>query len=78
MGLSVYTLLQSALLVVNAIAILNEDRLLRRYGWARNQVDRSEESLKARTLNLIHSVQTVMRVPLVFVNTLVIIIKIVL
>lgn len=78
MGLSIYTLLQSALLVVNAIAILNEDRLLRRYGWARNQVDRSEEGFKARTMDLIHSVQTVMRIPLLFVNTLVILIKIIL
>lgn len=78
MGLSIYTLLQSALLVVNAIAILNEDRLLRPYGWARNQVDRSEQGLKARTLDMIHSVQTVMRIPLLFVNTLVMIIKIIL
>lgn len=78
MALSIYTLLQSALLIINAIAILNEDRLLRRYGWARNQLDRNEEGFKARTLDLIHSVQTVMRIPLLFVNTLVIIIKIVL
>lgn len=78
MGLSIYTLMQSVLLVVNAIAILNEDRLLRRYGWARNQVDRNQEGFKARTMDLIHSVQTVMRVPLLFVNTFVIIIKIIL
>lgn len=78
MGLSIYTLLQSALLVVNAIAILNEDRLLRPYGWSRDQVDRTEEGFKARSLDLIHSVQTVMRIPLLFVNSLVILIKIIL
>lgn len=79
MTLSIYTLLQSALLVVNAIAILNEDRLLRRYGWARNQVDTiNQEGFKSRMMNLIYSVQTVMRIPLLFVNTLVIIIKIIL
>lgn len=78
MVLSIYTLLQSALLVVNAIAILNEDRLLRRYGWARNQVDRNQEGFKARTMDLIHSVQTVMRIPLLFVNSLVIVIKLIL
>lgn len=77
MVLSIYSLLQSALLVVNAMAILNEDRLLRPYGWARNQVDRNEEGLKARSLDLIHSVQTVMRIPLLFVNTFVIFIKLI-
>lgn len=78
MGIGIYTLLQSALLVVNAIAILNEDRLLRRYGWARNQVDRSEEGFKSRSLDLIHSVQTVMRIPLLVINTFVIIFKLIL
>lgn len=78
MTLSIYTLLQSALLIVNGIAILNEDRLLRPYGWARNQVDRSEQGIKARSIDLIYSVQTVMRIPLLFVNTLVIIIKMIL
>lgn len=78
MGIGIYTLLQSALLVVNAIAILNEDRLLRRYGWARNQVDRSEEGFKSRSLDLIHSVQTVMRIPLLVINTFVILIKFIL
>lgn len=76
--LSLYSLLQSALLVVNAIAILNEDRLLRPYGLARNQVDRSEQGFKSRTLDLIHSVQTVMRIPLLFVNSFVILIKMIL
>lgn len=78
MTLSIYTLLQSALLIVNGIAILNEDRLLRPYGWARNQVDRSGEGFKARMMDLIHSVQTVMRIPLLFINSLVIVIKIIL
>lgn len=78
MGIGIYTLLQSALLVVNAIAILNEDRLLRRYGWARYQVDRTEEGFKSRILDLIHSVQTVMRIPLLFVNIIVIFIKLIL
>lgn len=78
MALSIYTLLQSALLIINAIAVLNEDRLLRKYGLARNQLDRNEEGFKARTFDLVHSVQTVMRIPLLFVNTLVIFIKIIL
>lgn len=76
--MSIYTLLQSALLMVNAVAILNEDRLLRPYGLARNQVDRSEEGFKARTLDLIHSVQTVMRIPLLFINSFVILVKLIL
>lgn len=73
--LGIYSLIQSAILVVNAMAILNEDRLLRHYGWARNQVDRNDQGFKARTLELIHSVQTIMRIPLLFINICVIIIK---
>lgn len=75
--MSIYTLLQSALLVVNAIAILNEDRLLRKFGWARNQLEVGE-GFKSRLMDLIYSVQTVMRIPLIFMNTLVIVVKMIL
>lgn len=75
--MSIYTLLQSALLVVNAIAILNEDRLLRKLGWARNQMEPGE-GFKTRLMDLIYSVQTVMRIPLIFMNTLVIAVKMIL
>lgn len=72
--MGIYTLLQSALLVVNAIAVLNEERVLKQYGWGRNQV--SSDGFKARTMDIIHSVQTVMRIPLLFLNTLMILINI--
>lgn len=75
MGLSILTFFQSILLVVNAIAILNEDRLLRRYGLARSQVNRLEQGFKSRSLDMIYSIQTVARVPLLFVNSVVILFK---
>lgn len=75
--MSIYTLLQSALLVVNAIAILNEDRLLRKIGWARNQME-VNDGFKGKLMDLIYSVQTVMRIPLIFINTLVIVVKMIL
>lgn len=106
MVLSLYGLLKSALLIVNAIAILNEDRLLRKCkfkfiliapifianstptklttiffplpadGWARNQISNfpgaPDDGFKMRALNLIYSVQTVMKIPLIIINILVI------
>ncbi|KAF2088253.1 Yos1-like protein [Saccharata proteae CBS 121410] len=65
-------------LLVNAIAILSEDRFLARIGWASSTQDpgfggiQDTTSVKARIINLIHSVRTLMRVPLIIINTLVI------
>ena len=45
-------------------------------GWARNQISNfpgaSDDGFKMRALNLIYSVQTVMKIPLILMNTIVI------
>jgi len=70
---------------VNAIAVLNEERFLARLGWVSGSAaaqnpqynqgyDGGQEvSMKARLVDLISAVRTLMRIPLIIVNILVII-----
>ncbi|EOA86397.1 hypothetical protein ACJQWK_05909 [Exserohilum turcicum] len=72
-----------AVLLVNAIAILSEDRFLARIGWTASADpgfpgQRDDASIKARLINLVSSVRTLMRIPLMFINTLMIVYLIVL
>ncbi|CAM4668007.1 unnamed protein product [Lepidochelys kempii] len=65
MAFTLYSLLQAALLVVNAIAVLHEERFLRNVGWGTDQGIGGfgeEPGIKAQLMNLIRSVRTVMRV----------------
>ncbi|KAF9918634.1 hypothetical protein BX616_007217 [Lobosporangium transversale] len=69
MALGIFGLLEIMLLFVNAVAILNEERFLARIGWARQAVDPyAQESVKARLVNLISAVRTLMRIPLIGLN----------
>ncbi|KAL1964341.1 hypothetical protein VTN77DRAFT_7026 [Rasamsonia byssochlamydoides] len=71
-------------LIINAIAVLSEDRFLARIGWGRMQTDPGfgasydSTSVKAKTVNLIASVRTVMRIPLIVINTIIIIYELIL
>ncbi|KNZ79795.1 Protein transport protein YOS1 [Termitomyces sp. J132] len=90
------TILKVSLLLINAIAVLSEDRFLARLGWVSGQQQASNASfhqgydqngygvtqqdvgLKARLIDLISAVRTLMRtptllVPLIGINILVII-----
>ncbi|KAM9214312.1 immediate early response 3-interacting protein 1 [Leptosomus discolor] len=76
MAFTLYSLLQAALLVVNAVAVLHEERFLRRVGWGNDQGIGGfgeEPGIKAQLANLIRSVRTVMRVPLIAVNSVTIV-----
>ncbi|OQD74664.1 hypothetical protein PENDEC_c010G06913 [Penicillium decumbens] len=72
------------ILIINAIAVLSEDRFLARIGWGRTQAEPGfgasydSTSVKAKTINLIASVRTVMRIPLIIINTVVIVYELVL
>jgi len=88
MGLSIWNLYEATLLVINAVAVLHEQRFLAKIGWGRNQAmvhqshqgyghGAQEPGLKANLLNLIHSIRTVMRVPLIFLNVVTIMFKLV-
>ena len=64
MAFGLYSLLEAGLLVLNAICILHEERFLAKVGEA--------SGIKEQFLDIIRSVGTVMRIPLVFINLLVI------
>lgn len=75
-----------AILLVNAVAILSEDRFLARIGWGNTPIEpafgsagsRDDASVKGKLINLISSVRTLMRIPLIVINTLVIFYEVVL
>ncbi|KAK3208284.1 hypothetical protein GRF29_77g273374 [Pseudopithomyces chartarum] len=53
-----------SVLLINAIAILSEDRFLARIGWTANAeagFGQRDDGIKARLVNLVSSVRTVMR-----------------
>lgn len=77
MAFGLYSLLEVILLVVNAMAVLNEERFLSKVGWGADQMAGfgDQPGVKQQLLNLIRSVRTVMRIPLIGVNAFVIIVK---
>jgi len=77
MAFGLYSLLEAVLLVVNAMAVLNEERFLSKVGWGSDQMAAYGEqpSAKQQMLNLVRSVRTVMRIPLIGVNLFVIVVK---
>ncbi|XP_797822.1 immediate early response 3-interacting protein 1 [Strongylocentrotus purpuratus] len=81
MAFGLYTLLEAALLCINAIAILNEERFLSKVGWGGDQSVGGfgeEPGMKAQIINLIRSIRLVMRVPLIFLNAVTIVVKLIL
>ncbi|KAJ5638010.1 hypothetical protein N7490_007889 [Penicillium lividum] len=80
LGKLVYTIV----LLINAIAVLSEDRFLARIGWGRTQAEPGfgasydGTSVKAKSINLIASVRTVMRIPLIVINTVIIVYELIL
>ncbi|KAG8390069.1 hypothetical protein BUALT_Bualt01G0045000 [Buddleja alternifolia] len=75
MGL--WTLLEGCLLLANALAILNEDRFLAPRGWSFQEFSGiKRNSFKGQILGLIYATQY-LRVPLILLNLLCIIVKLV-
>jgi len=89
-------IIQVSLLIVNAIAILNEERFLAKIGWLSasrpvrdvnaafqqsydqyGAVSGGDIGVKARLVDLISAVRTLMRIPLIIANTLVILYELV-
>ncbi|KAI1653050.1 Yos1-like protein [Daldinia decipiens] len=77
-------LLYVSILLINAIAILSEDRFLARINLSSTSFDPAfgagpdTQSVKAKVVNLIASVRMVMRIPLIAINTLIILYELVL
>ncbi|ETS62271.1 hypothetical protein PaG_03344 [Moesziomyces aphidis] len=82
------------LFITNALAVLSEDRFLARVGWSSNSLAnahsfdqgfsqagpyaQNDVTVKARLINLISAVRTLMRIPLVAINIVVVIYLIIL
>lgn len=77
------TIFYVALLLVNAMAVLSEDRFLARIGWSANSQhinaydqgygNPQEVGMKAKLIELISAVRTLMRIPLIGFNIVVIV-----
>ncbi|KAH8676657.1 Yos1-like protein [Tricladium varicosporioides] len=74
------SLIYTCVLLVNAVAILSEDRFLARVGLS-NSVNEpafgassggGDASIKSKLVNLMTSVRTLMRIPLIGINVLII------
>ncbi|EEB09789.1 hypothetical protein SJAG_05013 [Schizosaccharomyces japonicus yFS275] len=69
------------LLLLNAVAILSEDRFLGRLGLSHRSdfgFGESKDTVKSRVLNLIRAIRTVMTFPLIGINAIVIVYKLIL
>ena len=77
MAFGIYSLLESVLLVINVMAVLNKERFLSKIDWGTNQMAGfgEEPGVKQQLFNLVRSVGTVMRIPLTAINSFVIIVK---
>ncbi|XP_076350258.1 immediate early response 3-interacting protein 1-like [Tachypleus tridentatus] len=82
MTFSLYSLFEAGLLLVNAVSVLHEERFLSKVGWGRDdQTTRGfgeDPGVKSQLINLIHSIRTVMRIPLILVNIMTILFKLIL
>lgn len=70
----------SGLLVLNAVAILHEQRFLAKNGWGTGEFDAGPDpnSVKSKVLSIVKAVRLVMMWPLIFLNTLTVLFKLLL
>nr|CAI5857810.1 unnamed protein product [Callosobruchus analis] len=93
MAITLWNLFEASLLCLNAVCILNEDRFLSKnrtfisslsflVGWGSKSASvhgfGENPSTKAQLFNLLHSIRTVARVPLILLNIIAILIKLIL
>ncbi|XP_025076937.1 immediate early response 3-interacting protein 1-like [Pomacea canaliculata] len=69
MAFGLYSLLEAVILCLNAVCVLHEERFLAKIGWGTSQQGFGEDpGLKSQMLNLVRSIRTVMRIPLIGIN----------
>lgn len=81
MAFTLWALFEATLLCLNAICVLNEERFLAKVGWASWQNVQGfgePPTVKSQILNLIRSIRTVARIPLIFLNIVTMVVKLVL
>ena len=76
---SLADLFVSALLLANGAAVLNEDRFLAKVGWGYELAQtETQPSAKKQIINLLHAVRLLFTVPLMGLNIIVIVLKLIL
>ena len=78
MGFSIGDLLLSGLLMMNGAAVLNEDRFLVKVGWGYEQSRQEAQSVKKQIINLLYAVRLLFTMPLMALNVVVIVLKLLL
>ncbi|XP_034256203.1 immediate early response 3-interacting protein 1 [Thrips palmi] len=81
MAFTLWNLLEASILILNAVCVLHEERFLKNVGWGANapvQGFGEQPSVKSQILHLVRSIRTVTRIPLIFLNTALIVIKLIL
>ncbi|KAG6453979.1 immediate early response 3-interacting protein 1 [Manduca sexta] len=79
--LTLWNLFEASLLCLNAVCVLHEERFMQKMGWGANTPNQGFEdqsSIKFQILNLVRSIRTVTRIPLIILNILTIIFKLIL
>ena len=76
--LSLTDLFLSGLLLMNGAAVLNEERFLVKVGWGYEASRMEPQSVKKQIINLLHAVRLLFTLPLMALNVLVIIVKLLL
>ncbi|GAB0088555.1 Immediate early response 3-interacting protein 1 [Sergentomyia squamirostris] len=78
---TLWNLVEASLLCLNAVCILHEERFLSKIGWGANanvQGFGEPPTVKTQVLNLIRSIRTVVKYPLIFINIIAIVFKLIL
>ncbi|XP_065359931.1 immediate early response 3-interacting protein 1 [Calliphora vicina] len=77
---TLWTLIEASLLCLNAVCVLHEERFLAKIGLGVQQMNQEfgQPTAKGQILNLIRSIRTVAKIPLIFLNIVAIIFKLIL
>jgi len=79
MAFTLWALIEAVVLLVNAVAILSEERFLKPIGWGyRSPNELDPENVKDKIITFISAVRMLMRIPLIFINTLVVLMELLL
>ena len=78
MAFALYSLVQAVVLCLNAVCVLNEERFLSKLsisaphrGFGENNNNNNKGAVASQALNLVRAVQTVMKIPLIALNVMV-------
>ena len=76
--LTLGNLFLSALLLANGAAVLSEDRFLAKLGWGYEATRLDPASVKKQIINMLYAVRFLLTLPLMILNVLVILVKLLL